>query len=85
MKSLSDNEIDEIESIKYLIKYANTDPYIEDHELFEVVMKLNELGKKYVLSELYNNEEFDKILEIDDMKDLIEKFMNMLIKALEKK
>lgn len=84
MRSLTADERSEIESIKFLIKYTLSKPEIEDYKIWDAVEQLEQIGKKYVISEIVQQEELDELLDLDDMKELIEKFMTRLINHLKK-
>lgn len=84
MRPLTDDEIDEIESLGHLIKYTNMKPDIKDFEIWHCMKEMEAVGKKYVLSGIAKEEEINILINLDDMKDLVEKFFKNLEKAFEK-
>jgi|GEM_PF-5139691 len=83
MRALREDERDEIECVKHLIKYVNTKPNIESHEIWNAVLQLNDIGKKYVISNIVSQKELNELCDLDDMKELIEKLMFRLISHIE--
>lgn len=85
MNSLNDNEKDEIESIKHKIKYILKKPNVQDLEIYRVIMELDEIGKKYIISNKYSQNEFNELMDLDDVKNLISRFLiNIMQKSSEK-
>ena len=84
MRSLNDDEIDEIESVKYFIKYVNLKPNVEGFKLWEAIQKLQDLDAKYIISGIVSEKELSDLLDLDDMKDVISKFMDNIINHMEK-
>lgn len=85
MRTLREDERDEIESVKHLVKYINTKPDVQDFEVYNALMQLDKIAKKYVISNIVTEDELDELIEVDDLKELIGRFMNMLIKHLRMK
>ena len=83
MRPLREDERDEIEAVKHLIKYVITSRNIKEFEMWNAVKKLEELGKKYVLTGIVSEEELCELTDLDDNKELVSKLMNILIRYLE--
>lgn len=82
MKKMNEREIEEIEALNHYIKYLKLNPDVKDFELWDGVQRLEKLGQRIISGEI-NEKEVDKILDLNDMKELIENFMNMLIKRVQ--
>lgn len=81
----NEKELDEFESTKYFIKYLITKPDVEDYELYDGLMRLNEIGKKVIDREDTSKEEkseIDSIMDLDDMKELVDMFFSRFQKIL---
>jgi hypothetical protein len=74
-RPLREDERDEIESVKYLIKSVLFQPNVENFRIWEAVLKLKEIGEKYVISEIVTEEEIEELMEFDDMMDLMQKLL----------
>ena len=61
MRPLREDERDEIESVKHLIKYVLTKPNIEPFKVWEAVLQLDSIAKKYVLSNIIKEEELNEL------------------------
>lgn len=84
MKKLNERQIDEYTSLAHYIDYVLLNQDIKDYEIYDAVMRLNKAGQ-YLLANPNLEGEMDKLLKLDNMKDLIDKFMNMLMKRLKGK
>jgi hypothetical protein len=82
LRSLREDERDEIEAVKYLIKYVLSKPNVEDFRVWEAVTELNRIGQKYVISGIIIEEELNELLELDDMKEVISKMLNIFANHL---
>lgn len=82
MRPLREDERDEIESVKHLIKYVLTKPNIEEFQIYGALKELEKIGKKYVLSGIVTEKELAELTDLDDSKELVEKFMSMLFKNI---
>lgn len=82
MKKLNESELEELESIKFYVKYILTKPNPEEWEIHEGMKKLMEIEEKYDLQNT-ENEEINKILDIHDLKDYAELFFKILRKKLD--
>lgn len=83
MKKLNENELEKIEALNYLIKYLITNPEVKDYEIWNGIKKMEELGIRLNNGEI-DVQEIDKIIPLEDAKELVEKFFIMLEKRLEK-
>jgi hypothetical protein len=81
MKKLSETQMDEIEAVKHYIRYVNSNPLVEDFEIFDAILRLQVIGEKYILNG-YEEKDMDSLLELEDMKDLMQKFLARLTKKL---
>lgn len=79
MRSLREDERDEFECVKYLIKYVITKPNIPAFKVLEAMKELETIGEKYVVSGIVTEEELSELIDLEDFKELIEKFMSILI------
>jgi len=84
MRPLREDERDEIEAVKYLIKYVVTAKNIEAFKIWDAMKKLDEIAKKYVLTGIVSEEELSELTDFDDSKELVTKFIYVLIDDLEK-
>lgn len=82
MRALRDDERDEIESVKHLIKYVITKPNIESFKIWDAVTQLDEIGKKYVISGIVTEEELAELCDLEDIKYLMDKLFSILKKEL---
>ena len=78
MRPLREDERDEIEAVKYLIKYVNTKPNVEGFEVWNAVLKLDEIGRKYVLTGIVSEEELSELTDLEDSKELISRLMGKI-------
>jgi hypothetical protein len=69
--------MDEIESVQHYIKYVSTKPGVDLFELYDAVMKLTEIGNKFALNG-YNEEEISKLINLDDMKEVVISFIEKI-------
>ena len=83
MRSLREDERDEIESVKHLIKHVITKPNIEGFKIWEAVLGLSEIAEKYVVSGIVSEEELNELTDIDDVKELITKLMGKIVNYME--
>jgi hypothetical protein len=84
MRSLREDERDEIESVSHFIKYINCKKNARDFEIFEAMLKLKELSEKYVESNIVTEEELAQLSDIDDIKELVERFLVKLKESLKR-
>ncbi len=82
MRQLREDERDEIESIKHFVKYVNSKHDAAGWEIWEAMLKVEQLGKKFVLSGIVTEEELEELIDTDDIKDIILKLMSQLEKYL---
>ncbi len=85
MRSLREDERDEIECVKHLIKYVITKPNVPAFKVWEAMKELETIGEKYVVSGIVTEEELNELIDLEDFKELIEKFMSLLINFLKEK
>ena len=69
-RALREDERDEIECVKHYIKYINTKPNVQLYEIWSAVLKLEEIGNKYVMSNIASEQELSELICLDEMKDL---------------
>lgn len=81
MKKLSERDMDEIEAVKHYMRYVNTNPDVEDFEIWDAILRLQSVGEKYVLNG-YEEKEMEHLLELHEMKDLMRKFFARLRRKL---
>lgn len=63
-----------LESLHFRAKSALLNPYIKDHEIFGILKKLAEIPE-FMKINGYKDEELDAIFDLNEIKDLVEKFM----------
>ncbi len=85
MRQLREDERDEIEAAKYFIRYVNSSKDAPGFEVWHAMMKIKEIADKYVLSGIVSEEELNELIEVDDLKDVIEKLFMHLEKHLKEK
>lgn len=83
MRTLREDERDEIESVKHLIKYVLTKPDIQAYQIWGAILELDKVGKRFVLSGIVTETELSELLELEDMKELMQRFMLEIRKHLE--
>lgn len=76
MRPLREDERDEIESVKHLIKYVITKQDIEAYKIWDAVLQLNSIGEKYVSTNTVTESELSELCDLDDMKELVTKLMS---------
>lgn len=81
-RKLSENEIDEIQSMTYFIKYVNCSAYLPDYDLWNGMLFLDTILNKYLI-DYYDADEVKGLIDKDDVKELYEKFTAMLRNKLE--
>jgi hypothetical protein len=84
MRALREDERDEIESLKYFLKYINSKSNAEDWEVWEAMTKIQAMGDKYVLTEIVSEEELSELLDIDDVKEVFSKLLSPIKKFIKK-
>lgn len=82
MRDLSEVERDEIEAIKHYVKYVITKPNVEDYKIWDAILKLEDMSKKYVLSGIIKEKELNELFDLDDSKELVQKLFSMLCKHI---
>lgn len=82
MRPLREDERDEIESVKHFIKYVNSNHEAEGFEVWAAMLKIQAISEKYILNGTATEEELAELLEIDDMKELLQKLMSHIKKFL---
>lgn len=85
MRQLREDERDEIESIKHFVKYVNSKHDVEGWEIWAAMMKVEQLGKKYVLTEIVTEEELSELIDTDDIKEILMKLLAQFTKYLKEK
>jgi hypothetical protein len=85
MKKLNEREIDEISACQAYVRYVLLDPDIDDCEVLGAVMMLNRIGIKYVHSGIYERNAVDEYINLEDMKDVVIKLMDVIIKREKQK
>ena len=85
MRNLREDERDEIEAVKHLIKHVITKPNVEAFMLYEAVIELNRIGQKYVIGGIVSDNELNELLDLDDMKEVIEKFLGKVNSYIERR
>ena len=84
MRTLSEHERDEIEAVSHYTKYILSSHDIQDFKIYECMKMIDEIGKKYVLSGIISDDELNKLLDKDDMLDVLQKFINGILKDIER-
>lgn len=80
MRALREDERDEIESLKYFLKYINSKANDEGWEVWEAMLKIQAMGDKYVITEIVSEAELSELLELDDMKEVFQKLVSHIKK-----
>lgn len=80
MRALREDERDEIESLKYFLKYINSKANAEGWEVWEAMLKIQAMGDKYVITEIVSEAELSELLELDDMKEVFQKLVSHIKK-----
>ena len=83
MRPLREDERDEIEALKYLIKHVNTKPNVEGFRIWEAMLEVQRIGNKYVMSKIVTEEELGELLDLDDMKELLSKLSGKIKSSIE--
>jgi hypothetical protein len=71
VRKLREDELDEILSVKYLVKSINLNAKRQSCEVWHAVKELARIGEKYVCSGLIEENEINELLDLDDMKELV--------------
>lgn len=79
--SFSKRELEEIESLSFLIKSILADSQSEGWRIWDAIEKLNEIGLK-IISRNIGNEDIPKCLVLEDMKELASRFHEHIINHL---
>lgn len=85
MRQLREDERDEIEAAKYFIKYVNSSKDALGFEVWHAMMKIKEIADKYVLNGIVSEEELNELIEVDDIKDVVQKLFMHLQNHLKEK
>lgn len=83
MRALLEVERDEIEAVSHFIKYVLTCPNVEDFKVWDAMLQLDTISKKYVLSGIITEQELEEVLDLEEMKELVSKLFNIIRKKLE--
>lgn len=81
-KVLKEDQINEIESLKHFIKHILLKKPIDIVDLYGCIIKMEEIGKKYILSGICKENELSNILELNDLKEVMNLFMIQLNKKV---
>jgi hypothetical protein len=82
-RPFNEREIDEIISIKHFVLYLNNNPDVKDYELWDGLKRLESISNKYLLKGI-GNKDIDDLMDLEDMKELVDKFFLRLTNALSK-
>jgi len=82
MMKLNEHEMEKVEALAHFVKYANLDPEIHDYQLYDAVMRLTKLGEK-ITEHPEIESQISEHLKLDDMKEVVEKFLLMLCNRVE--
>lgn len=76
--SFSERELEEIESLSFLIKSILTDSQSEGWRVWDAIQKLDEIGRK-IISRNIANEDIPECLALTDMKELLTRLTKHII------
>jgi len=85
MRQLREDERDEIEAVKHFLKYVISKRDAEGYEVWEAMMKIEAIGHKYVIPEIVTEEEMAELIEVDDVKEILQKLMSLIKNFLKEK
>lgn len=71
-------ELDLIESTGYFIKYLLNKPEVEPWEIYQGMRKLEEIGILMKERNIEDDKALEKFLPVDDMKELVQMFMDCI-------
>lgn len=83
---LNELQEQEAESLGHYIKYILSKPNVETHPLYDALKKMADFGRFLSnFSEKEGNEISEKYFEVDDIEEIVDLFLERLMKELEKK
>jgi hypothetical protein len=84
LKKDIDEDLKEIEAVKYLIKYCLTKPNIEGHELLRCLKEMEKIQDIFDRRP-ENEKELDDLLHLNDCINVVMKFTEKVMAELEEK
>lgn len=84
MRSLREDERDEVESLGHLVKHVISKKDVDEALVYHAVLQYDEIMKKYLQTKIVSEEELNELLDIDDFRQLMDMFLkNILTKVIE--
>ena len=78
MKKINESEKEEIEALNHYFKYINLKPNVCSQEITLCMMELNRVAEKYIGTD-YDENEFDRIINMQDLKEFTIKIIEILV------